>query len=76
MHNYIEIEEEGDFCAELSYLTLSSRARRAGEFDVTVCRVDDAGEPVEFRTIGRVDLARSHQEMAEARIEFDTRGLL
>ena len=71
---YVRIEREGRFCAELSYLTKSCGARRAGIFDVTSSRVI-GGRQSNFQTLGYHELVPTNEGMAEAAIEFDTRGL-
>jgi hypothetical protein len=72
----VEIAREGRYWAELSYLTRSCSAHRAGEFDVTVSVSDRDGKQVDFRTLALVDLAATDGGMREARLEFDTAGLL
>jgi hypothetical protein len=72
----VEIVREGRYWAELSYLTKSCSAHRAGEFDVTVSVSDRDGKQVDFRTLALVDLAATDGGMREARLEFDTTGLL
>lgn len=71
---YIRVEREARYCAALSYLTRSAPSTRAGIFDVTVSRLAN-GAQLDFRTLGSLELAPTNGNMAEAIIEFDTRGL-
>jgi hypothetical protein len=71
---YVKIKQEGLYCAELSYLTQSSPAWRAGEFDVTASRVNNNGLR-NFITLGRADLGATDGNRRQCRIEFNTNGL-
>jgi hypothetical protein len=71
---YVRVEREGRFCAELSYLTKNCESIRAGVLDVTASRVS-GGRQSDFHTLGCRELIPTNGGMAEAAIEFDTRGL-
>jgi hypothetical protein len=73
---YVEIDKEGRYCAELSYLTSGCPGPKAGSFEVTVSHPDKRGQQTDFRTLGQVQLPPTHGKMREARVEFDTTGFM
>jgi hypothetical protein len=70
---YVKIQQEGQYCAELTYLTKLCPLWRAGEFEVTASRVDRNGSR-HFSTLARADLQATHGNILSRRVEFNTNG--
>lgn len=71
---YVRIQKEARYCAEVNYLAECGPPKRAGAFDISVCRIDVQGNQVRFDTLGFADLPPTGRAPGRTRIEFDTTG--
>lgn len=73
---YLHLSKEGQYCAELTYMTQSGASGKAGVFDATVGKADGVGSAIRYEILESTDLVATGGALRQVHIHFSTVGRL